>query len=237
MRAKSIRGIALGLFIVVFVIVPVVSAAEVAFPYGETWSGNRYSAASLWLSAHAGGGVSAQQLLKEIVPEQWLLGYDVHLGVAGHYGHRWTATLELGFRGIDALTQDLSEKWESYSMTNTRIGLGLLFSPIVTRHFEVATGARFGLNVHSSSGKRLVQEEGSDWITPVLNEWGGAECFTGGQLNLAVFPGLSTELGLALVADVLLGTGDVKKFDWELDGAPDWSRLSFGIEAQVGYHF
>lgn len=231
MEAKLIRGLAVGLLSVAIMLASGATRADVAFPYGETWAGNRYSASSLWLSAHAGGGASAQQLLPEIVPGGWLLGFDVYLGVAGHYGHRWTGTLELGFRGADALAQNLSDKWESYSMANTRFGLGLLFSPIVTRRFEVAAGARFGLNVHSSSGKRLSKEEGSDWGTPITKEWGGPECFTGGQVNLSFFPGHATELGLGMVADVLLGTGDEGKFDWELDSAPDWSRLGFSIDA------
>ena len=156
-----------------------------------------------------------------------------------NYGHRWALTLDLGFRGAGALSQDLSENWESYSLNNTLLGLGLQFSPLVTRHFEISGAARFGLNVHSSSGTKVTETfdySAGDWAYEHF-EWGGAECFTGGQINFSVFPGASTELGLAVMADVLLGTGDEGAYDWELTGAPDWSRLSFGVDAQFGYHF
>lgn len=239
MEAKLIRGLAIGLLSVAFMLAPTTARAEVAFPYGETWSGNRYFSESLWLSAHAGGGVSYQRVTRTIVSDEWVLGYDVSIGVTGHYGHRWAVIFDLGFRGADALSQDLSENWESYSINNTLLGLGLQFSPLVTRHFEIAAAARFGLNVHSSSGRRLsgIYSDGSTWSDPKSLEWGGPECFTGGQIDFSVFPGAGAEVGLTVKADYLFGSGPSEKEDWELDGAPDWPRLSLGIGAQLGYHF
>ena len=181
---------------------------------------------SLWGSAHATVGIAVIGVQPSIVESGQTFGSGFELGGMLHFGHRFAATLDLGYRGGESAGGELADNVTRFETSSTLVAAGLRVVVLGAERFELAVRPRIGFALISQHLERRAVAFGAE----------GTVLAAGVLGEILFFPNLesdSLELGLTAGGDYHSG-GDTAP-----EGAPElleWQSLLL-IGARVGWHF